>query len=78
VKNKKEIMSTQQSSMEKQEAETKKKEIRRMEQGKKTQKGRTKYGLSYASCNPPKIGAKPTRPQKDMENIVETFLLRRK
>jgi hypothetical protein len=76
---KKEIMSTQQSSMEKQEAETKKKkEIRRMEQGgKKDTKRRTPYGLSYASCNPPKIGAKPTWPQKDMENIVET-LLRRK
>jgi hypothetical protein len=50
------------SSMEKQEAETKKKEIRRMEQGKQDTKRRTPYGLSYASCNPPKIGAKPTWP----------------
>jgi hypothetical protein len=60
---KKEVISTQQSSIEDQQEEavtTKKEEIRRMEQEKKDTKRRTPCGLSYASCNPKKIGAKPT------------------
>jgi hypothetical protein len=58
--------------MEKQEAETKKKEIRRMEQGKKETKRRTPYGLSYASCNPQKL----EQNQHDHKKIWKTLLWR--